>query len=186
MNKLTAKQVAYLAHSEGLVLEAYKDNKGIWTWALGVTNNSGHQVYPRYKDKPQSIEKCIEVSEWLMREKYLPMVLKAFDGKHLTEGQIAAALSFNWNTGAINTTGWVDLFLEGHLKESEKFMRTHYLNGGDLQSRRDEEADLFFREIWPDNLGQVNIWNVAKPSYTPKGAKKINLLPVIQQVLGGN
>lgn len=45
--KLTPRIVAAIAHEEGLVLEAYRDSVGVWTWALGVTNASGHEEIGR-------------------------------------------------------------------------------------------------------------------------------------------
>lgn len=166
MTKLTTKAVLYTASLEGMVQEMYKDSVGVSTWALGVTNASGHQVDPRYKDKPADLQKCCDVSVWLMREQYLPPVLSAFRDYALTEGELAAALSFHWNTGAIGKTDWVKMVKAGDRVGAEKFLRTHYLNGGMLQSRRDSEADLFFDKKWPSQM-LVPIYPVSKPSYRP-------------------
>jgi lysozyme len=181
VESLTPKIVANLARLEGLCLEAYRDSGGVWTWALGVTNPSGHQVYPRYLDKPQSLKDCLTISIWLLREKYLPPVLSAFK-KPLTEAQLAAALSFHWNTGAISTTSWVKLFNEGKVKEAEQFLLTHYLNNGILKSRRQAEADLFFRGKWPTDM-RCPLYQVDRNTYKPVKPKPIDILPELYQLL---
>lgn len=163
--KLTPKVVAYLAHEEGLVLEAYKDGGGVWTWALGVTNASGHEVYPRYLDRPQTLERCLEVSVWLMNNRYLPAVRKAFDTFVLTEAQIAAALSFHWNTGAILTAQWVQEFVHGKPTSARKDIMA-WSSHGVLTERRKREQALFFDGKWPSPM-LCPVYPVRLPSHTP-------------------
>lgn len=180
--KLTPSIVAAVAHEEGLVLEAYKDSENVWTWSLGVTNASGHQVYPRYLDKPTSIERALEVAIWLLENKYLPAVRNAFAGHTLTENQIAGALSFHWNTGAISTASWVKSFKAGDMVKA----RAGYLDWdipASIIPRRKRDAALFFDNKWPDL--RTPIWKVAKPSYRPVGGKPIDILPMLQQIMGG-
>jgi lysozyme len=162
---LTERIVAEIIEHEAIVLEAYKDSVGVWTWSVGITSASGHEVM-RYKDKPQTLEHCLAVYVWLLRERYLPPVLKAFESFPLTEHQLAAALSFHWNTGAIGKTAWVGLVKQGRDAEAREFMVSHYLNGGTLTSRRKAEAALFFDGRWIGD-GLVTVWPVRKPSYTP-------------------
>jgi lysozyme len=162
---MTPKTAAFVIAQEGLVLEWYKDSEEVGTWAGGVTDAAGVHVL-KYKDNPQTIDVCLKATVELMQKKYLPAVLKAF-GKHaLNEAQLAAAVSFHWNTGRIGMTDWVTFFLEGKLAAAEKFLRSHYLNGGTLQGRRDVEADLFFHGTWPADL-RAPVYPVRKPSYTP-------------------
>lgn len=177
--KLTPKAAALVAAKEGLVREAYRDSRGIWTWALGVTNASGHLVHPRYLDNPQTIERCIEVSLWLMENKYLPAVARAFAGRDLTEAQLAAALSFHWNTGAILTARWVKLWLAGEVAQARRaFMEWN--KPAEIIGRRQQECDLFFDGKWPSLVCPV--YPVRKPGYTPHWGKaeRIDLLPIIE------
>ena len=185
MTALTPRVVAYLAHEEGLVREAYLDSVKVWTWALGVTNASGHQVYPRYKDKPQSLQHCLEVSIWLMRERYLPPVLRAFDGFDLTEAQLAAALGFHWNTGAIGRATWVKNYCDGDVEAAHGAI-LNWSSGGLLTARRKREQALFFDGIWPADM-RVPVYPVRKPSYTPdfRHGERRDLMPVLQQMMGG-
>jgi len=183
MTKLTTKAVLYTASLEGMVQEMYLDSEGIATWALGVTNKSGHQVNPRYKDNPQPLQKCCDASVWLMRNTYLPPVLKAFGDYELNEAQLAAALSFQWNTGAIGKTDWVGMVKAGDMSGAKRFLKSHYLNDGDLTSRRFSEAALFFDGMWPSLL--VPIYPVRKPNYKPNISlgRRVELTPYIERAL---
>lgn len=177
--QLTPKIVAFIASEEGIVREAYKDSKGIWTWALGVTNASGHEVYPRYLDKPQTIERCLEVSLWLLENKYLPAVRVAFRGHELTEAQLAAALSFHWNTGAILSSSWVGKWKAGEIAQAKRrFM--DWNKPAAIIPRRARECELFFNGDWPPLV--ANVYPVAKPSYTPRFSKaqRVNLGPLLE------
>lgn len=150
---------------EAIVCEAYKDSVGVWTWGVGVTDMSGHHVL-RYKDNPQTIERCLEVYEWLLREKYLPAVLKAFTGFPLTENQLGAALSFHWNTGGIGRADWVTSVKAGKTEQAKR----EWLNWSspkEILGRRKLERALFFDGAWSSD-GLVTVYNVNKPSYSPK------------------
>lgn len=179
--KLTPRIVAAVAHEEGLVLEAYKDSVGVWTWALGVTGSSGHIVHPRYLDKPTTIERALDVSIWLLQERYLPSVQKAFDGHRLKEHEIAGALSFHWNTGAISRASWVKAWLNGRIDDAHK----GYLSWDKPSAiipRRKRDAALFFDGTWPDLT--TPIWSVAKPSYRPFKPRSVDILPMLEKIMG--
>lgn len=160
---LTSRGLQELISHEAIVQEAYKDSKGVWTWGIGVTSASGHDVL-RYKDNPQTISKVIEIFKWLVEKKYLPAVLKAFD-RDLTENQLAAALSFHYNTGAIASASWVKDFNVGDIKKA----RTDFMLWAKpkvLVDRRTKERDLFFDGKWSSN-GKTALYPVLKPSYRP-------------------
>lgn len=180
---LTARTAAELVGHEAIVLEWYRDSEMVGTWGVGVTNNSGHKV-DRYKDNPQTIARCLEVYLWLLQTNYIPDVRDAFAGCELTEAQFAAALSFHYNTGAIERTDWVKLFKAGKMEASRDFLETHYLNGGDLTERRAKEAALFFDGIWSGD-GTALVIPVAKPSYTPafRRAERVQVLGMLQAML---
>lgn len=170
---LSTRTLVELASHEGVVLEAYKDSKGIWTWGIGVTNMSGHNVM-RYKDNPQSLERVFEIYEWLLRTKYLPDVLEAFKGFDLTEEQLAAALSFHYNTGGIKRASWVRSFKAGKINQAKReFM--NWRSPKEIIPRREKERDLFFEGRWDNTDGLITVYEVRKPSYSPKwsSAKQI-------------
>ncbi len=182
MNVLTLRGAAEIISHEAIVLEMYKDSEGIPTWGVGVTSHSGHGV-ERYKDNPQTLEKVLEIFMWLVKTKYLPSVLDTFKGYNLTENQLAAALSFHWNTGSINTASWVKSFKTGKVSEARKqFM--DWNKPASIIERRQKECNLFFDGKWSGN-GTTTILPVYKPSYNPNwsGAKKVNILPDLQKVM---
>lgn len=175
MTNLTARAALEIVEHEAIVQEWYLDSENVGTWGIGVTNASGHMV-DRYKDNPQTIERCLEVYIWLLRSKYQPDVEEAFDGHELSENELAAALSFHYNTGAIKETSWVKLFLAGRSDQAREFLTTHYLNGGMLAKRRKQEAALFFDGVWSGD-GKVLVYPVKKPSYKPdwNGARLVDI-----------
>jgi len=182
---LTVRCVLEIAGHESIVPEAYKDSGGVWTWGMGVTNASGHTVFPRYKDAPQTLLHCVEVAVWLMRQTYLPAVLKAFAGMPLTEAELTAALSYHWNTGAILTAAWVPAVKSGNLATARRSFTLEH-TGSSTMERRGKERDLFFDGKWT-NDGMTTVYDVAKPSYSPKwsSARRVDISEVVAQALKG-
>ena len=181
--KLTPRIVAYVAHNEAIIPEAYKDSRGIWTWGMGLATTGGYDIM-KYKDNETPIVTCLRAAIDALNHDYLPAIIKAFGDRNLSEGQAAAALSFHWNTGAILKAQWVKDFVGANLFQGEKDLRENYTNKGLLQSRRDSEADLFFKGKWPNPMTTL-IYEVSKPSYTPKNAKSFDPIPTLRQIMGG-
>ena len=182
MSQLTPHVVCYISTEEGLVPEAYKDGKGIWTWAIGVAESGGHNVQ-QYKDNPQALDTCFKASIALMETSYLPAVIKAFPSKVLTESQIAGALSFHWRSGAIGKAQWVKDFNAGNIEAARHdFMQ--WTDHGTQIPRCTRERDLFIDGHWPD-LTRTPIYGVAKPSYKPVRPHTHDCLSLIQQIMGG-
>ncbi|MEM9793520.1 MAG: lysozyme [Pseudomonadota bacterium] len=183
-NKVTAKVAAELIAHEGLVREAYKDSVGIWTWGIGVTSASGHKVYPRYVDNPQSLKRCFEVFEWLLRQKYVPPVEAAFRGHPLSEAQFGAAVSFHYNTGGIGRATWVKEFKAGNIAKAQATIM-NWSKPPEIAKRRAKERDLFFDGKW-SNDGTATEYPVKKPSYAPDFArgKRIDIAAVLEELFG--
>lgn len=178
----TERILVEIIEHEAIVLEYYKDSVGVGTWGFGVTDKSGHFV-SRYKDKPQSVRRCLEVYEWLLRTKYLPDVLEAFKGRPLQEHELGAALSFHWNTGGILKASWVRDVLAGRIEEA-KVAFLNWSTPKEIIGRRKCERDLFFEGKWTSD-GHVTIYDVTKPSYKPdwKSARQIDIRPELQRVM---
>lgn len=181
--RLTPRIVAAVAHEEGLVLEAYKDSVGVWTWALGVAETGGHNVR-QYIDKPSAIEAAVAASIDIMRRKYLPAVQSAFEGFRLKEHEIAGALSFHWNTGSIRKASWIKAWREGDIAAARKGYLA-WNKPAAIIGRRKSDAALFFDAVWPSLL--VPVYPVRKPSYLPNTskAKLVDILPIAEQIIGG-
>lgn len=161
---LTERILLEVAEHEGLVLEAYRCSRGVLTWGFGVTNASGHRV-ERYDTQNggqrSTIERAVEIYEWLLRTKYLPQVQAAFRGRALTEAQTAAALSFHWNTGAIQQADWVQSFLLGRRERAwSEFM--NWSSPREIIPRRKAERALFFDGRWSQD-GVVTIYDRVNP-----------------------
>ena len=173
-SELSDRSLLELLSHEGIVCEAYKDSVGVWTWGVGVTDASGHRVL-RYKDNPQPISKVIEIFKWLIATKYLPDVKKAFTVE-LNEAQLAAALSFHYNTGAIKKASWVKSFNKGDVDKAYQEIM-NWRTPSSIIERREKERDLFFNGHW-SNDGMATVYTVVnKPSYTPRwsSAKRIDI-----------
>ena len=182
MNKITVKVMQEIIDHEAIICEAYKDSVGVWTWGVGVTTRSGHAV-ERYKDNPQPISHVIKIFEWLLREKYAPDLVVAFNGRDLTEAQFTAALSFHYNTGAIRKASWVKSWLAGNRDQARlEFM--NYRKPTEIIPRRTKERDLFFDGKW-SGTGMATIFQVRKPSYQPSwsSAKRVNVTADLVQAL---
>ena len=180
---LTPMGATEIASHEGLVREAYLDSVGVWTWSIGVTNNSGHQVYPRYKDAPATLDKCLDVYLWLLETSYAPAVRQAFT-VDLTEEQFHAALSFHYNTGAIATATWVKDVNAGNMADGEHNIM-NWRSPAEIIERREKERDLFFHNVWSNN-GHCTEYPVLKPSYTPDwgNAMSMEILSTFENLIG--
>jgi len=152
--KLTQKAVNEIGSHEAVVLETYMDSEGNPTWGMGVTSKSGHDVL-RYKNNPSTLQKAMDVYVWLLEIKYLPAVERAFQ-KPLTEAQMAAALSFHWNTGGISVADWVHSYNAGAVEEARReFM--NWRSPPSIIERREKERDLFFDGKWSGD-GKITHW----------------------------
>jgi GH24 family phage-related lysozyme (muramidase) len=162
-----------IASHEAIVRQAYKDSVGRWTWSVGLTSATGHDV-ERYIGKPQTLEKCLAVYAWAL-ENYAEEVREAFAGYSLTKAQFAAALSFHWNTGAIRRASWVKLWKAGDIAGAGKaFMEWN--KPAEIIPRRQKECDLFFDGKWSNNGTMIEYTRLTSKS-TPvwSSAKRINV-----------
>ncbi len=179
---LTVRALQELVEHEAIVTEAYLDSVGVLTWGIGVTNKSGHRV-DRYRDNPQSIERCIEIFVWLLRTEYAPDVLAEFAGHQLTEAQFAAALSFHWNTGAIGKASWCDAWKAGNLADARRRF-LEWNKPAEILPRRQKEAALFFDGVWSQD-GLAPVIPVKKPSYKPdfRNGRQVDIRADLERAL---
>jgi lysozyme len=165
---LTLRVAMETVSHEAIVQEAYKDSVGVWTWGIGLTRASGVDVQ-KFKDKPQTIEACLHAFVERCRSVYLRDVLAEFSGYPLTEAQLAAALSFHYNTGAIKTAEWVDQWKVGKVAAA-RLSIMNWRTPASIIERREKERDLFFDGKWSSD-GKALVIPVAKPSYQPAFSK---------------
>ena len=179
MRTLTPRIVGELLAHEGLVREAYRDSRGVWTWSVGITSASGHRV-ERYRDNPQSLERCLEVFVWLLTTRYLPAVLAAFGAFEPEEHHLAAALSFHWNTGAVARAVWLKRFLAGDSGAREAML--DWRRPPEVLPRRRKERNLFFDARWSGD-GSVSVYDVAKPGYRPVNPRRVDVASPLTALL---
>ena len=182
--RIDADVAMELASHEGLVRQAYKDSVGIWTWSIGITSATGHDV-TRYIGKPQKLEHCLAIYVWAL-EKYAKDVRDAFASKPLNKHQFAAALSFHYNTGAIKRASWVKKWLAGDVAGARKsFM--DWRKPTEIIPRRQAERDLFFDGKW-SNKGTVTEYTRLTVSNTPvwSSAVRTDIRPAMVAVFSQN
>jgi GH24 family phage-related lysozyme (muramidase) len=183
MPMIVTPQIALeVACHEGVVRQAYKDSVGVWTWSVGITSASGHNV-ERYIDKPQPMSKCLDVWLWLM-ERYAAQVRSAFKNYNLTDEQFAAALSFHWNTGGIKKASWVKHFKAGDMRAAERAFMA-WRKPPEIIPRRKAEADLLFRGKW-SGKGFITEYTRVTKRNTPVWSSGVrrNIIGDVNEILG--
>lgn len=188
MMQLTPRIVAYVAHEEGLVPQAYLDSDvpPNWTWSIGLTAAAGVKVQ-NYINRPQPLDICLQAAIQRLDKIYLPAVAQAFAGMALNDAQVAAALGFHWNTGAIGHADWVKLARTlTDATKAETALVSNYTGEGALLARRQREAALFFHNTWPADLRCPVYSEVTGPAYHPRKPVLTDLLPVLQSIMGGH
>jgi lysozyme len=169
---------------EAIIRRAYKDSVGVWTWGPGITSASGHNV-ERYIDNPQPMEKVLAIYIWLLREKYLPAVLKAFTGYRLAKHELAAALSFHWNTGGIERATWVNNVVAGRIESARENIMA-WNKPASIIGRREKERDLFFNAEW-SNDGFAYEYVRLNKNYSPVWSSriKVDVKQIVEDILNG-
>lgn len=160
-----------VASHEAIIRQAYKDSEGVWTWSVGLTSMTGHNV-ERYIDAPQPLEHCLAIYVWAL-DNYAAAVREVFAGHPLTKAQFAAALSFHWNTGGIKRASWVDHFKAGRLHAAEKAFKA-WNKPAEIRRRRAKEADLLFRGKWSNN-GRMTEYTKLTPRHTPMWGSALSI-----------
>lgn len=160
-----------VASHEALIRQAYKDSVGVLTWCVGMTNATGHTV-ERYIGKPASVQHCMNIYAWALGN-YAAGVYRAFKGHKLTKAQFAAALSFHWNTGAIEKASWVKLWKAGDVVGARTAIM-NWVTPKEITGRREKERDLFFGGIW-SNTGRMTEYTRLTKKMTPVWSSAIKI-----------
>ena len=86
VNEVDYSVALEVASHEAVIRQAYKDSVGIWTWSVGLTGATGHDV-ERYIDNPASLQHCLNIFVWALRN-YAAQVNDAFPGSRSDHGAI--------------------------------------------------------------------------------------------------
>jgi lysozyme len=172
--KTSSQGLAEIASHEGIVTSRYKDSVGVWTVGIGHTASAGHPD-PRFLHRNLSLK---EVMDIFARDilKFEVRVRKAFTTK-LTQSQFDAAVSFDFNTGAIHRASWVRQFNAGQIKQARKsFM--NWRKPKEIISRRQKECNLFFDGKYSSN-GVVNVYAATKSGKVEWSKGRRMTLPIM-------
>lgn len=162
-----------VASHEALIRQTYKDSVGVLTWCVGMTNATGHAV-ERYIGKPASLQHCMNLYAWALT-RYADGVRKAFAGHRLTKAEFAAALSFHWNTGAIERATWVKHWKAGRMSSARNSFLS-WRKPPEIVTRRQKEADLMFGGKWSNDGTMLEFVRLTK-RMTPdwSSGKRVNV-----------
>lgn len=180
--QITYNVALEVASHEAIVRQAYKDSVGKWTFSVGLTNATGHNV-ERYIGNPQPLEHCLAIYVWAL-EKYADRVREAFAGHNLTETQFAAALSFEWNTGSIKRASWVKEWKAGNIAGARRSIM-NWKSPPEIIPRREKERDLFFDGKWSNNgtiLEYTRVSATGHPVWS--SAKRVNIERELRAAFG--
>lgn len=171
-----------VASHEALIRQTYKDSVGVLTWCVGMTNATGHTV-ERYIGKPASVQHCMNIYAWAL-DNYAAGVRRAFKGHKLTKAQFAAALSFHWNTGKIESASWVKLWKAGDIAGARKAIM-NWVTPKEIKGRREKERHLFFDGKW-SNDGRMTEYTRLTAKMTPvwSSARKIDVTAELRAAFG--
>ena len=140
---------AFIAAHEGTVLRAYRCPAGRWTIGVGHTSAAGApDVRPGMTITPaeagEILARDLARFELRVKRRFGAPPQTVFDG----------AVSFDFNTGAIERASWVARFQAGDNAGAETSLKAWNKAGGRVLSglvrRRGAEADLIFRGRYGD------------------------------------
>jgi lysozyme len=141
--KTSTQGVAFVAAHEGIVTRAYRDAAGVWTIGVGHTAAAGPPVPARGMTITRDEALAIFAGDLPRYEGRVDAVLggspqTVFDG----------AVSFDFNTGAIDRATWVRRFRAGEMSTARAGLLRWTKAGGrrlaGLVRRREDEARLIF------------------------------------------
>ena len=118
--KMSKEGLDKLIEREGSRTKAYKDSVGVWTIGVGHTANAGPP-----SPKAGMVISQAEVHALLAKDivKFEKRVNDEFAGHDLPQNVFDGAVSFDFNTGAIDHASWTEVYKTGNMKlAAEKFM----------------------------------------------------------------
>ena len=181
---ITRAMALEIISHEAMVLRAYKDSGGTWTWSAGITHWTGYDV-KQWIGRDADMQTAVSTYLKILREQYLPVVLDVFQGRALTEQQRAVALSFCWHRGpnGFRKAEWVRLFKRGDMSGARKALEQH--GSSAFRSRRKKEAACFFDGVW-SNDGTATVIRRLTRNHQPifSSAERVNIDKEIRQALG--
>jgi len=153
--RTSAKGRLEIISHEAIVLCPYKDSVGIWTVGIGHTAGAG---LPHPAEMPKGVASAIpDILAVFSKDlaKFEDRVNKAFT-RPLTQAQFDAAVSFDFNTGKIDSASWVREFNAGNLAAVGPDMMIWRIPSS-IIARRQAECDLFLKGKYSSD-GYANVY----------------------------
>lgn len=141
--KTSEEGVAFIAAQEGVVTRAYRDAAGVWTIGVGHTAAAG-------APRPGRGMVVSRTEALAIFRRDLPRYERRVDAAlgPVSQGAFDGAVSFDFNTGAIDRASWVGLFRKGAKGQARAGLLQWTKAGGrtlpGLVRRRQAEARLIF------------------------------------------
>lgn len=138
-------------------LKAYNDGTGTWTIGFGHTSSAGlPNVYPGMVITPEQAD-AIESSDLASVEADVNHHVNV----KLNANQFDAIVSFDFNTGALDRSGLLQLVNKGVTDPTEitnafeawRYARVHGVEVPELLGRRSREAKMFLTPMIPNTIG---------------------------------
>jgi lysozyme len=163
-----------VAH-EAIVLSRYRDVKGIWTIGVGHTAAAGGLDPERFTGT-LTLQEALELFRADLA-KYERRVRRAFT-RPLKQHEFDAAVSFDFNTGAIDRATWVETFNTGDRALAiEQIM--NWKKPEQIIPRRQKEQRLFATGTYGSN-GTAMVYRATKAGAVQwKSGKRISLAGVL-------
>lgn len=190
MQKVSQRGLAEIAAHEGIVNYPYFDSVGVRTVGIGHTAAAG-EPDPAKNLRAFSVAEIMDI---FARDiaKFEARVRKAFT-RPLTQEQFDAAVSFDFNTGAIDRATWVKKFNAGDVVGARKTIMD-WRKPKEIIPRRQKERDLFFdgkysgngyATLYPANSAGRVLWargervNVLSLMNAPTPPKSVSPAPSV-------
>lgn len=167
--KISKKCLKLVKEFEGLYLEAYQDEVGVWTIGYGITNAdksiTGTTIKKGLKITKEKAEEWLEES---LNKKYLPLVMMYNHKYNWNQNEFDALVSFAFNIGSID-----QLTANGTRSKSvisNKMLQYNKAGGkvyNGLTRRRKAERALFLTPV--GKQGYSGAW----PALPPRGYYQI-------------
>ncbi len=160
--KTSAAGVAAIAFYEGLRTTTYRDSAGVPTIGVGHTAAAGPPA-PRI-GMTITRQQALDILAHDL-PKYEAPVSKRLPNvpQHIFD----AAVSFDFNTGAIASATWPAKYLAGDLAGAELSLKQWNKARGNviagLTIRRAEEADMIFRNKYPNHIASPDFVGGRRP-----------------------
>ena len=160
---------------EAIVMDKYLDSQRIWTIGIGHTKNAG-EPNPEKINRTFSLEEIVDI--FLADIKNCEERTNYMMNKNIEQHQFDAAVSFDFNTGAITRASWVK-FLNKNNTEKAKYWFKKWNKPNEIIKRRHKEFNLMFNGEY-SNDGFANIYNADKyGKISWKNGKRIKIPEII-------